>query len=481
MVTTTLSPRLNPEVRRIAAEIVCEDFGLIPSPELISVVTPRPREKFISGGWQAGKSVSSALDVWLDIIFLEPIGRDFLYWIIVPNYKAPHKEFDYLKEWAEKKGILASSHVPEGSSCKLTLKTELGLTIVVETKTGEDIPNIAGEPCDGVVVAEAGQMPSAVRDQVQGRIITRHGWITFSGTLEDDENKPRWVWYGDIITALRALPAYGEAEAYSLPSWANLAAFPEGESDPEIERQRQKLPPDVFARKIAGLPIGVPYPVYKQLHLPGVNLLPWLSPAWDGDLSQHPFHFDCSERPDLVWVYAKGAGGHDYGESYGHPSTLVPVTVTTKNVAVVRDGWGHLTSDDAAIETERRLMSQKYHIPLRRWGFDPLQKEAAKIRRVTPVPSGAGSRLSRVGLVQERITQDHLRFDLTQPGAREVFAQMLRVHFIKKVVAGRGEVYDYDRDDDDLAAAVENAVYVMAQPYIDLAGTSMPAEIGAPV
>lgn len=447
MITTT------PRVRGHAIRLSLGKVGVDVSPEFEAAILPRPREKIVTGGWQAGKSTEGAAEIYSDFPLLDPErltrdGAGYRYWVVLPSYKSPRTEMEYLRNWTKAMGVLDSEHFPDTDSAKLLL---FGRKVLIETKTAQDPEGIAGYPCDGVLVVEAGQMPEVIRTQAQGRIITRRGWITYTGTLEDDEARPRWAWYGIAADQWMQDPSHDRA-AYSLPSWANRTVFPGGRADPEIVRQARILDEHAFNRRIGGIPSGVQYPVYTLLTQPYVidpnaEVPPEVQARWGFKVTE-----------STQWITGMGAGGHDYGEQYGHPSTLGAVTVTQNDVKVVRACWGEHTSDDALIESRRRLMGQRYGIPHTRWGFDPMQREAAKIKGAQVA---TGDRLVRVGIVEGYINAGKLKFDFDGPGVKQAFAQMQRVHYVKKFVVGQGERYEYARVGDDLAAAVENALQII--------------------
>ena len=118
-------------------------------------------------------------------------------------------------------------------------------------------------------------------------------------------------------------------------------------------------------------------------------------------------------------------------------------------------------------------MSQRWNIPKSRWGFDPMLKQSAQLLGVQAVATGKGARQRRVGLVETRLKERRLLFDMDiLPGdtqdererkarVRRLYEQMMRVHYIKKEVPGEGEVYVYNRSDDDGAAGLEDAIEVI--------------------
>ena len=459
---TAPRPTITPAQIRRAAISKLPRLGVILSPEFIAALEPHPREKIVTGGWRGGKSELGFCEFYLPILediyattlgLIEPTPR--LYWCIVSKYTAPKKEMDYLAEAAKAGGFLTRYHQPNDDSAVLEL---YGGMYRYVTKTAQDIPAIAGDACDGVLCVEAGQMMDGIYEQIQGRVLDKRGWIVMSGTIEPTETAPRWLWYEKMADDWAKHPQPGERESYSLPSWANLSVFPYGRQDPEILRI-EKSPASLkdknyFKRRIEGIPTGYSMPIYWQLTEP----------------DSFSFH-----HPDPTWINGRGAGGHDFGTGgiYNHPSTLVALTMLNKgianqNVLVVRESWSSLTQDNNVIEYNRRIMGQRYSIPRARWGFDPMQREAADLVGASVFKS----RNDKVSMVEARLNRGTLLFDMAPhdsspaEAARAqsvvaVFEQMQQAHWISKVVVGQGEKLEYDRSDDDLVAALEDAVAVV--------------------
>lgn len=414
----------------------------------------------LANGAPTCNSTELAAEVWCETPMMVP-GETYLIWIIVPSYRSPHKEIDYLEQWGRKTGILTYSHLPppdRGQPCAIEFNLN-GARCRIETKTAKDIEGIAGEPCDMVIIAEPGQMPETIVNQVQGRVITKRGRIVAGGTIEDAEMKVRFAWYPEMAASLEAEGPNDEAASFRLPSWSNLAVFPGGRRDPEI--LRLELPPpkglgrQAFDRRIGGKPEGVEFPVYPQIHDAVFD---------ENDPTRCGYHFDCSNLR-LAWQWHVGAGGHDYGEGEGHPSTLVACTVLPSAIdpaglLVVRDAWWAESEDITLIESTRRLMGQKYRITRKRWAFDPTQREAARMAgawAATTSTTQGSARGWRVGLVHARLNHDLIRFDLANPRVVALFKEMRLVHKIRKRMPGRGTVWIYNRDKDDLTAGLEMA------------------------
>ena len=479
-------------VRRLIALELCERWDLIPTEEFLSAVLPTPRELFLCGGWQGSKSTATAFIIGLDIItriygdsgripgLKKTDDRVYRYWFVLPSYQTKPKEMDYLLRWFTKLGLVSSSgpHVQgskdfsSGNSCFIHV---LGGKYVIETQTAKDPEGIASEACDIVAACEAAQQPPIVQQQVQGRIMTFNGRAIYSGTLE----RPEWAWYEDAVSLYLDHPDAGHM-AISLPSWANpvyikgpfchdrggfceIETHPQGcenhdhgRSHPHILDQAENLGPFAFSRKIAGVPKGTENPVY-----------PWL--RRDG-------FFDQPHVPEgAVWLRYQGAGGQDYGEGDGHPNVLGAATVGGIPVKghIPDDIWIREVRWDNGydmdwVKANRRELSAKYWIPQTRWGYDPMLRALAKSEGAQAV---GGKRMERVGLVEARGMSRRIFFDMSGPGVAEAFDQMMRVHMVKTTGKDGATFFQYARVDDDMAAVVENIVWVVdSQPVRDFSG-----------
>lgn len=430
-------------------------IGILISPEFRKVIENHPKEKFILGGVQGGKSTAlatefaiAAMQVAMEVALGLRESRQYIYWIIMPSYRTPTKEMEYLGKWFGELGLVHKSHTPSGAPNRLEL---YGGMITIETRTAEDPAGIASESCDGIGAAEAGQMSEEILERARERTVTRNGWRVFAGTLENDQAKPQFVWYGEIGRELLDHPE-PDAEAYTLPTWANLSIHPEGRLSPAIialeERYSKEGRMYAFNRRYGGVPDGVQYPVYDDL----------ASGEWGaGDVS------------GWQWSRSLNAGGYDWGEA--HPSALVILNCTMNDIAVYRDVWMGIGEPDELVNSRRRLMGSLWNVPNSRWGFDPQLKLAANLEGAQAV--SRASRMYRVGLVQSRLKQRKLLFDMDilpdddevtidrKNRVRQLFNQMKRVHLIRRDIVGQGAAYIYDRVDDDMAAAAENCVEIL--------------------
>lgn len=96
----------------------------------------------------------------------------------------------------------------------------------------------------------------------------KRGFIYISGSM--DEAQP---WYVNALKQYKNGDGHGGWRSFSIPSYDNLAVYPLGEKDEEIETLRRELPEDEFARKILALPAPPTGLVFKEFD-PDIHVVP---------------------------------------------------------------------------------------------------------------------------------------------------------------------------------------------------------------
>ena len=441
---------------------ILEGINLTISPEFKEVLdSVKYEEKFVLGGVRGGKSTYVAADIITDGRFwagmLPRKGMDptpFLVWIVGPTYVGAHKEMEYIHNWSMKLN-LKKSFVGGGEGAQ---RLELNNGAIVETRSAQHKERLASDAPHKIYVVEAGQVGPGVREQLQGRALENDAQIIYSGTLEDSENTPRFAWYEKTAAHWKKHRPGDHCEecdidggkklAFSLPSWSNLAVFPDGEDDAKIQRLKRDLDPFTFDRMVRGIPSGVQHPAYPQLA------------HGESRLRVVP------EGTNFV----KAAGGADYGAV--HPSALVVVSLTDErivnlselsgnetNVAWVRECWWDgegvktdLIGDTARLKAQKFRMSRTYKAY--QWSVDPNERFMAGDLLAEAVRMGAGTRDNRIGQVKSRLNNWTLYFDMDGPGVAGLYEEMKRVHY---KVGNNGELA-LVRLEDDRTAALENAI-----------------------
>ena len=437
-------------------------------------------ETVIIGGVRGGKTTCGDGKFKKDHDWHAFLGdtKERLYWVVAAQYELCHQEMEYFHRWAEKDGmcrIRQWNHPGEGQWTLVYDQLTTGghvQRITFETKSGEKDEGLSSVAPDGILVAEAGQCPPALRSRVLERASEKGAFIVYQGTLEDDEAKPRYAWYVEL--AQEALdnptPSLG---GYSLPSWENKAIYgsclkqiaanplyaewcpkdtPHGEAHSELNhpvfrRLMTILPRDEFRRRYGGEPVGLQFAIYKNL---------------DELVLPCP-----TER--MIGAY----GGIDYGTV--HPTAIVACTLQydpmdanspkgqPQGILWVREVRFNDSSDPGDtswLDRQKQQLKDRWNI--RQWGVDPNERFMARSMNarpgeiVTAVRIDAGSREMRIAATKTRLSLGKLKFDESGPGVRELVEEMKNVHRFKNK---NGELV-LKREKDDRTAALEDVVEI---------------------
>ncbi len=235
-------------VRRAARDLLWERVGYSPSPAQRAAHDCPARIRLIAGGERAGKSRSSAMELFGRLLE----GR--LYWLVGPEYDLCRPEFEYILDACRQINAVASVRYPGSNRCELITRT--GARIV--TRSAREPERLAGEAPDGILGCEAAQLPSSVFLRLRGRIAERRGWLWLSGTFEGSRG-----WYADKFRAWQ-LTEPPEARAFSIPSWENRALYPGGRDDSEIADLEAMFPPDLFMERFGGVPCPPSTLVFRE-------------------------------------------------------------------------------------------------------------------------------------------------------------------------------------------------------------------------
>lgn len=220
-------------------EIAFGAVGYVPNPEQSKIHYDDSRLRLVAGGERSGKSFLSAKELYANAY----LGG--LYWIVGPDYEQAKAEFDYiLADFVKLRATDGQPSVPREGSRMVRLKN--GAEIL--TKTAEDVLKLASKAPDGILMVEAAQQTWDSFQRLWNRLAEKRGWMLVSGTFETSLS-----WYADLWNTLQGPNLYS-GKSFSLPTWSNLAVFPGGERDPEIERLRATNPSDLFMERFGGIP-----------------------------------------------------------------------------------------------------------------------------------------------------------------------------------------------------------------------------------
>ncbi|MDX9738732.1 MAG: hypothetical protein RBT53_11365, partial [Azonexus sp.] len=240
--------RIDPETGEVIVGEKLWDRGLRLQGNQRKVLISRARFKQVAGGWRAGKSVVSALAIFLDMmwrVFVRGVRND-LWGVLADTYGMATEEMRHLSRFLTEAGIHHDMKTPENQSWKLTVP---GWGVEVRTLTASDVTKIASRPYRGIVMAEAAQTVEAAWVNARGRVTETRGWVLLSGTFEATKGP----WYHQLAESWSKPGALGEF--YSLPTWENLVIYPGGREDPEILDAESSFPPAVFLEKFGGVPV----------------------------------------------------------------------------------------------------------------------------------------------------------------------------------------------------------------------------------
>jgi hypothetical protein len=220
----------------------------------------------VPGGWRAGKSYNAALWQWCRI-FTGP-----LHWIVAPDYWQARAEFDYIVKFAKDAGLWRSNTSSKRDSNILVLNITYPLgapngdPIRIETKSAVHPEKLGSVAPATILMVEAGQQSSEVRDILIGRTAELRSPMMMSGTFEKAQ-----AWYVNFYEHNKV--GYGTehmrgAQVFRLPTYSNEIVFPGGLQNPEIQHQKEILPEDFFNEKFLALPSRPQHLVFGKWRMP---------------------------------------------------------------------------------------------------------------------------------------------------------------------------------------------------------------------
>src|SRR3990167_2012372 len=110
------------------------------------------------------------------------------------------------------------------------------VTVQIDTKSAGHIERLGSVAPNGILVVEARQCAGTKEDGIRRicleRAAEKGAWVKYTGTLENDEQKPIWAWYSELAEEWQKSPTAAHA-TYSLPSWENVAIY--GRCNEQIE------------------------------------------------------------------------------------------------------------------------------------------------------------------------------------------------------------------------------------------------------
>lgn len=225
-------------------------------PGIVQTQAHEAKERFllVAGGRRAGKSK------WLAANLLPFMFRSWAkVWLIGPDYELAREEFDYIQHWLEWMNVplLEPPSKPQQGSYSLITRWNARL----ETMTGKNEEKIEMVSLDAAGITEAGQTHKILWDRVRYRVSQKRGPIYMSGTLMEAQ-----PWYVNSLKRYKNGDESGEWRSFSIPSFDNLAAYPGGENDPEIQSMKRSLPEEEYARGVLAIPMPPSGLVFREFN-----------------------------------------------------------------------------------------------------------------------------------------------------------------------------------------------------------------------
>ena len=246
-----------PHVPQIGKRTIWSHLGYVPSREAQVFHDSRAHIRVIYGGWRAGKSTASVMDiVGLPLVPMpreRADGLTGLIWVIGPDFNQAHAEFLFLLQAWKKLGIAKLETLSMPKDGRWSVQTSTGWQL--ETQSSRYMETLGSVTVDAIIVAEAGQHEEEIIAWVLGRTAETFGPIILSGTLEAAK-----AWYGELATTYPEYPNEADIEWFSLPTWSNPIYHrnPDlskcGEQDPRLQQIKVIVGARTWRMRFGGQP-----------------------------------------------------------------------------------------------------------------------------------------------------------------------------------------------------------------------------------
>lgn len=217
--------RKEPVVRR---EDLFERLGYTPHSDLQwAVHNHRARFRIPCCGRRWGKTTFAGNE--LTAYAFTPESR---YWIVGPSYRLGEKEFRVVHNNLIRKLKLGGQAKVSYNVKQGDMRIELTkLNTVIEVVSAERADSLIGEGLDGVIMAEGATHKSSTWEMyIEPALSDKRGWAIFPST-------PRgFNWYQGLWQMGQMEDMHKDYASWRLPTWTNLAMYPDGRDDPEIKR-----------------------------------------------------------------------------------------------------------------------------------------------------------------------------------------------------------------------------------------------------
>lgn len=198
------------------------------------------------------------------------------YWIVGPNYRLGEKEFRVVYENLVRKLNL-------GKRLKVSYNTKQGdmrihwtdLNTTLEVVSAERPDSLIGEGLDGVIMSEAAtHRPSTWEMYIEPALSDKRGWAIFPST-------PRgFNWFQGLWQMGQIDDDHHDYHSWRMPTWSNLAAYPDGRDDPEIRRIERTVSKAHFLQEYAAEFTAFEGKIYDEFD-PNIHVVRFeYNPAW---------------------------------------------------------------------------------------------------------------------------------------------------------------------------------------------------------
>jgi hypothetical protein len=215
----------------ISREALWKELLYTPHPAQMLYHNSKSRFRIPCCGRRFGKSLMAGHNM-TEAMFIP----DTYYWIVGPTYSLAEKEFrvvydDFFRKLklADVKGMRKSYNLEQGN---MSIRTPWNS--ILEVKSADKQDSLVGEGLDGVIMSEAAIHKKDTWEMyIEPALLDKRGWADFPSTPRGHN------WY-EGLWLMGQDPAFGNFESWRFPTWANIARFPMGLEDPDIQEIKRK-------------------------------------------------------------------------------------------------------------------------------------------------------------------------------------------------------------------------------------------------
>ena len=197
-------------------------------------------------GRRFGKSLMSGRDA--EPKLLDP-RNPVRIWIIGPTYDLGEKEFRVIwDDLIRRKGLGRDKRVKKAYNKQQgNMYIEFPWQTRLEVRTADRPENLVGESLDHVIMSEAAKHKKETWERyIRPALADKRGTADFPTTPEGQN------WIFDIWKFGQDPNSdYTEYDSWQFPSWENVAVYPGGYDDPEIQLLKMTMTEEEFAQEIA--------------------------------------------------------------------------------------------------------------------------------------------------------------------------------------------------------------------------------------